>query len=301
MIETQIGILSGVAVSALGGAALIAQRSRREARVARQRALEERAAQEAAWRRKPQLIRAAERMGQALGPRAGSSPGLREQLARAGYHHPSAAAIYLGYKLLAFAAGLALGALAVLPLELSLAQSVVLVAVAAGVAFFLPNLAVSVRRERRRAEVQRHLPDAIDLLEICVASGMGIDMAWNAVSDEIRRVSPVLADEMELASLETSLGVVRATAMRHMAERTGAEDISSLVALLVQSERFGTGLVDALHTFAHSMRESRSQRTEEAAEKMSVKLLFPMVLFIFPVLFIIMCGPALLQLLERWS
>jgi tight adherence protein C len=89
--------------------------------------------------------------------------------------------------------------------------------------------------------------------------------------------------------------------MRHMAERTGAEDLSSLVALLVQSERFGAGIVEALTTFAKTMRETRSQRAEEAAEKMSVKLLFPMVMFIFPALLIVMIGPALIELLKLFA
>jgi tight adherence protein C len=162
--------------------------------------------------------------------------------------------------------------------------------------FFIPNLAVGIRRDKRRAEVKKVLPDAVDMLEICVSSGMGIDAAWTAVGDEIRRVSPTFADEMELTNLEVSLGVPRAVAMRHMADRTGAEDLSSLVALLVQSERFGAGIIEALTTFAKTMRETRGQRAEEAAEKMAVKLLFPMVMFIFPALILIMVGPALIQL-----
>jgi tight adherence protein C len=148
------------------------------------------------------------------------------------------------------------------------------------------------QRDRRKAEIERHLPDAIDLLEICVTAGMGLDTAWNSVAADIRRVSPTLADEMELANLEISLGATRAAAMRHMADRTGVEEISSLVALLVQSDRFGASIVDALRVFARSMREIRTQRAEESAEKMAVKLLFPMVLFIFPALLIVMVGPA---------
>ncbi len=123
-------------------------------------------------------------------------------------------------------------------------------------------------------------------------------MAWNSVARQIRGVSGAFADEMELTNLEINLGVPRSTAMRHMAERTGAEDISSLVALLIQSDRFGASIVDALRTFAQSMRESRSQEASEAAEKMSVKLLFPMVLFIFPALLIVMVGPAILELVK---
>src|SRR5205809_980064 len=117
----------------------------------------------------------------------------------------------------------------------------IIVAVLAAFAL-LPNLAVTLRRRKRTADVRSHLPDAIDLLEICVSSGMGLDMAWNAVCDEFRGVSGILADEMALSNLEMHLGAPRADAMRNMAKRTGVEDISSLVATLVQSERFGTSV-----------------------------------------------------------
>jgi tight adherence protein C len=159
---------------------------------------------------------------------------------------------------------------------------------------FLPNFWVSVRRDRRRLDVQIHLADAVDLLEICVSSGMGLDMAWNSVSDEMRRVSTTLADEMALTNLEIHLGAPRAQAMRNMAARTGAEEISSMVATIVQSDRFGTSIADALRVFATSMREQRSQKAEEAAEKMAVMLLFPMVLCIFPAMLIVVAAPSVI-------
>ncbi|MCZ6652537.1 MAG: type II secretion system F family protein, partial [Planctomycetota bacterium] len=121
--------------------------------------------------------------------------------------------------------------------------------------------------------------------------------AWNAVSDEIRAVCDILADEMALTNLEVHLGAPRAAAMRHMADRTGAEDLTALVSTIVQSERFGTSIGDALKAAATSMREVRSQRAEESAEKMPVKLLFPLVLFLFPAVLIVIAGPAAIE----WS
>ncbi len=150
----------------------------------------------------------------------------------------------------------------------------------------------------RREEVRRHLPDAVDLLEISVSAGMGLDMAWNMVTDEIRRVSTTLADEMALTNLEIHLGAPRAEAMRHMAQRTGAEEISSLVAVLVQTDRFGTSVAKALENFTSSMREGRSFRAQEVAEKMAVKLLFPMVIFIFPAVLVVLAGPAVIGLFK---
>jgi tight adherence protein C len=130
---------------------------------------------------------------------------------------------------------------------------------------------------------------------------MGLDMAWNTVTDEIRRVSTILADEMALTNLEMHLGVGRAAAMRHMAERTNSEDLSSLVGVLVQSEKFGTSIGEALRTFATSMRETRSSRAAENAEKMGVKMLIPMILFIFPAILVVIGGSAVIKIIEIFS
>ena len=167
--------------------------------------------------------------------------------------------------------------------------------------FFVPNVVVYRRRLARRNEIRHHLPDVLDLLQICVTSGMGLDMAWNAVSDEIRGVCPILADEMALTNLELHLGSPRSVAMRRMADRTGAAEISSLVAVLLQSERFGTSISDALRVYATSMREKRSQQAAENAEKMAVKLLFPMVMFIFPSILVVTVGPASVTIAEMMS
>lgn len=223
---------------------------------------------------------------------------LREQLTQAGYHHPKSAAIYVGAKFLLLAVGMLGSAVVILPTSLETRTKLLgIMAVSMGL-FFIPNNVVSSRRRARRSEIRRHLPDAIDLLEICASSGMGIDMAWNSVADEVRGVSPTLADEMALTNLEIHLGANRAQAMRHMAERTGADELSSLVAVLLQSERFGTSIIDALKLFATSMREFRSQYAQEAAEKMSVKLIFPMILFIFPAALLVMAGPAFINLFK---
>jgi tight adherence protein C len=244
---------------------------------------------------RPRLLLTVQRAGE-LVSKGKVSTTLRQRLAAAGYHGGAAPAIFLGAKVLLFGVGVALLNVFLLPFHDSVGMAGVymLTALAGGVFFFVPDLAVGIARDRRREEIRRHLPDAVDLLEICVSAGLGLDQAWNSVAEEIRRVCPTLSDEMELTNLEVSLGASRAVAMRHMAERTGAEDISSLVALLVQSERFGASIVDALRTFATTMRETWSRRAEEGAERMAVKMLFPMAIFIFPTLLIVLMGPAVL-------
>ncbi|HZL99404.1 MAG TPA: type II secretion system F family protein, partial [Planctomycetota bacterium] len=246
----------------------------------------------------PRLIRTVFRLGEAVS-KGRTSRNLREEMASAGFHSQSAAAVYMGTKLILLVGGAIVLCVLIIPSDKSFAGKLAMIIFGSALLFFIPNIVVRQRRDRRRAEVKKMLPDAVDMLEICVSAGMGIDAAWTAVGDEIRRVSPTFADEMELTNLEVSLGVPRAVAMRHMADRTGAEDLSSLVALLVQSERFGAGIIEALTTFAKTMRETRGQRAEEAAEKMAVKLLFPMVMFIFPALILVMVGPAIIQLSEH--
>jgi len=290
--EFLIPFLTFIAIMALGGAILTAAAARRQLVQKRLSRLSRQAAADAPLSEASFFLRFLSKIGRTVSSKAPSIT-LREQLARAGYHNDSAPAIYLGSKFLLLLVGLVILTLVVLPLEkLILPVRLLIILWSSGLVFLLPNLAVSMRRARRRKEIANHLPDAIDLLEICVSAGMGLDMAWNAVSDEISTVCPILADEMALTNLEIHLGAPRATAMRHMADRTGADDISSLVSTLVQSEKFGTSIADALKSFANTMREIRSARAEESAEKMPVKLLFPLVLFLFPAVLIVIAGPA---------
>jgi tight adherence protein C len=247
------------------------------------------------------LAGALEQVGRAVSSDAPTPNDLREKLAHAGYYDTNAATIYIGAQLLFVILAIPLGGLIALALRLSLVIGLCVVVIIVAVCGLLPRIYLSLRRASRRDEVRRQIPDAIDLLEICVSSGMGLDMAWNAVSDEFRGVSEILADEMSLATLEMHLGAPRAQALRNMATRTGVEDISSLVGTLVQSERFGTSVSQALRTYADAMRAERSSRAEEQAEKLAVKLLFPMVLFIFPVMLVVILGPAFIKISDMFA
>jgi tight adherence protein C len=224
---------------------------------------------------------------------------LREQLARAGHFERSAASVYLGVKITLLLLGVIASIFLVAPLHAAFAVKAVAMFACGAALSFVPNLILLVQRNARTVEVRNHLPEAVDLLEICVSAGMGLDMAWNSVTDEVRRVSSVVADEMLLANLEMRLGATRADSMRHMAQRTGADEIAGLAALLVQAERFGTSIADALRIFAAGMRDTRAQRAEEAAEKMTVKLLFPLIVFVFPTVIIVTAGPAFLSIVDN--
>jgi tight adherence protein C len=301
LVQLTVSFLVAVATISLGAGALLTARLKREARLARVRVLQPPGfdgVDEVAQGGSPsQLQTRVRRLGESLS-RQQVSGQLRKSLASAGIYSPTAPALYLGYKVVFFLLSFAGLAALVGPLDLPLTQRVLLISLGSAGFFFVPNLVLAHRRSRRRTEVQRHLPDAVDMLEICVSAGMGLDAAWNNVAEESRKVSPVLADEMELTNLEINLGLGRATAMRHMAERTNVPDISSLVALLIQADRFGASVVEALKVYAETMRELRRQRAEEEAEKTAVKLIFPMVLFVFPPLLMVMVGPALIGLFQ---
>ena len=149
--------------------------------------------------------------------------------------------------------------------------------------------------------MQKALPDALDLLVVCVEAGLGLNQAMVRVAEEIERVSPVLSEQIGLVNLEIRAGTPRDEAFRNLGHRTGVQDIKSLMAMLVQTDRFGTSIAQALRTHAETMRTKRRQRAEEAAAKTTIKLVFPLVLFIFPALFVIILGPALIQIFEALS
>jgi len=247
------------------------------------------------------LVDTLKHVGGAMSSSQSTNADLREKLTHAGFYDPAAPTIFMGAQLLLLIVALPIAGLLVLALRLPMVFGLLVLVVVVAALAVLPNIFVGKRRKGRRTEVRTQLPDAIDLLEICVSSGMGLEMAWNAVADDFRGVSSVLADEMSLATLEMHLGAQRAQALRNMARRTGVEDISALVATLVQSERFGTSVSQALRTYADALRAERSSRAEEQAEKLAVKLLFPMVLFIFPVVFIVILGPAVIKIHEMFA
>lgn len=242
-------------------------------------------------KKKSGFLRFLEKIGN-LTSHGRTSTNLWEELFRAGYYSKAAPAVYTGIKMLLFVLGFGCIAILVVPMERHFTTKITLIFLGGIFLFFVPNALLRMRLRKRHDEISQHLPEAVDLLEICVSSGIGLGMAWNIVADEIQHVSPILAGAMTLTNFEIHLGVSRIDAMRHMADRTGVDQLSSLAAMLVQTERFGTSVSTALREFATSMREERFFAVEEKAEKMAVKLIIPMVVFIFPAVLITVAGPA---------
>lgn len=215
------------------------------------------------------------------------------QLALAGYRQPYQVEIFYAVRLL-------LPALTAITVSLFVHDSVVFWFVAGVlIAYYLPDLFVTSLIRKRRERVRLGLPDALDLLAICMEAGLGLDQALMRVGAELAGTHPDLADEFNLISLEQRAGTPRIEAWRHMAERTKLEIVSSFVSMLVQTDKFGTPISKALAVFSDSLRTQRRQKAEELAAKTTVKMVFPLVFFIFPSMFIVLLAPAVISIIHN--
>jgi tight adherence protein C len=165
--------------------------------------------------------------------------------------------------------------------------------------YLLPDIWLMWRVSSRQHRLRKGLPDALDLLVICVEAGLGLDQALLRVTDELRITHPELCEELQLVNLEMRVGKTRIEALRELAKRTGLDDIKALVSMLIQTERFGTSIAQSLRVHSDDLRMKRRQRAEEKAAKMSVKMVPVLVFFIFPALMVVILGPAVLQIMRQ--
>ena len=218
----------------------------------------------------------------------------RQLLATAGYRGRKALIFFVGAKLLLATVLVALFAMVsvkVLGFPTTTTMLFYYVCVAA-CGYYLPSFWLKRVITERQDTLQRAIPDALDLMVVCVEAGLGLDQAIARVGQEVSQAHPVLADELNVLSQEMRTGVQRQIALRNLAKRTDIEEVRNLVAMLVQTDRFGTSIGQALRVHADSMRTTRRLKAEEMAAKLPVKLLFPLVCFIFPSMFIVTIGPA---------
>ena len=220
------------------------------------------------------------------------------KLVRAGIRRSNALAIFGGTKvvLALFLAGVFLSLKPVLfravPPSRVLLSSLIL----AFIGYYLPNLWLRLRIANRTRKIQEGLPDALDLLVVCVEAGMGLDAALSRVGEEIRLQNKELSEELTLMNFEIRAGKLRRDAMKNLALRTGLEDLNSLITLLIQTDKFGTSVAQALRVYSDTFRTKRAQRAEEIASRLPVKLILPLALCILPSIFIVSLGPAVIQI-----
>jgi tight adherence protein C len=226
---------------------------------------------------------------------------VRQFLLQAGYTDPNATAIYWASRVI-LATGLTAGALVVLPLlGVSTTQLLLLVIWLGGLGWIGPVFYVRSKLKARQKEIQKAMPDMLDLLVVCVEAGLGLNQALVRVADEIDHVSVVMSEQLALVTLEMRAGTPRDEALKNLAERTGLPDLKSLVGMLIQTDRFGTSVADALRVHSDTMRTKRRQRAEEAAAKTTIKLVFPLVLFVFPAMFVVVLGPSVIAIYRMFT
>jgi tight adherence protein C len=173
-----------------------------------------------------------------------------------------------------------------------------IILVSAAVGYYLPVLWLKIVARGRKKELNRTFPDAMDLLMVCVEAGLGIDSAISRVSQELYVSSPELAKEFKILSLELKTGRSRNSCLKSLAQRADLPDVNNLVSLLIQADKYGTGVASALRIHAEEMRQKRYSRLEELAAKLPIKLTLPLILFIFPAFFVVIMGPAAIQVLR---
>jgi tight adherence protein C len=232
-----------------------------------------------------------------LGKYAPASPAemgkLRRKLVAAGYRGTEALPVFVGIRL-----GCALLAFAVAALPVFGPPNIGLALGAAGLGYLLPAMALGRLERRRQHRLRLALPDALDLLVVSVEAGLGLDQAIMRVGEELPFAHPDLSDELRLVNLELRAGKARAEALHNLADRTGVDDLTSLVAMLIQTDKFGTSVAQSLRVYSDTLRTKRRQRAEEAAAKTGVKMVFPLVFCIFPAIWVVTIGPAAIKIVE---
>ena len=223
---------------------------------------------------------------------------LRMKLAAGGFRAENAPTTFLASKtMLAILIGIAATAFVwVKGSELANAMGIVLIAT--GVGFLAPNLWLSSAISKRAEIIRNGLPDTLDMLVISVESGLGLDAAFQRVGDEMKKVHPALSEELQIVTLESQMGIPRSEALSNLATRTNLDEVRSLIAIINQAERFGTSIAKALRNQSDALRPTRRQAAEQRAQKTTVKLMAPLILFIFPAILVVLAGPAALKMIE---
>jgi tight adherence protein C len=223
---------------------------------------------------------------------------LKTRLANAGFRSDAAPMVYSGLRVVSFGLFFLVSAAIYLPGQPLGFKSLQWIIIWTGLGFYLPNMILWYLRSKRQEAIFLTLPDALDLLVVCVESGLGLDAAMRKVCDEMSEHAKVICEELSLANFQLQMGRPRREVLHDLGVRTGVDDVRSLAAILIQADRFGSSIAQALRVQSDSMRTRRKQIAEEKAAKTAVQLLFPLILFIFPGIFVVLVGPAAINIME---
>lgn len=222
---------------------------------------------------------------------------VQQRLIRAGFRKDSAISFFYGAKVIV---PLAL-CVAVFSTGLASGNPIFMYIAAAGLGYLMPDFWLGRKIKNRQSQIRMALPDVLDMLVICVEAGLGLDQATARTSQELFSAHPALCDEINIVVLELGAGRARSEAWKHLAERCDVPSVRSLVSTLTQAEQYGTSVAKTLRTYSDTMRTQRIQQVEEMAAKTTVKLIFPLVLFIFPCLFLVTLGPAAIVMADAFK
>jgi tight adherence protein C len=218
---------------------------------------------------------------------------IKSRLVAAGYRGPEALPVFIGTRL-----GCGLLAFGLMSTPILVKPSVLLALAAAALGYLLPGIVLARMAKKRQHIIRLSLPDALDLLVVSVEAGLGLDQALQRVGEELAFAHKDLSDELRLVNLELRAGKARPDALRNLADRTGVDDLSSLCAMLVQTDKFGTSVAQSLRVHSDTLRTKRRQRAEETAAKTGVKMVFPLVFCIFPAIWVVTIGPAAIKFVQ---
>jgi len=246
------------------------------------------------------LEKAAPALSKALQPKTELEANkLKVNLANAGFNGPNAPQLYLSVKVVMLIAGAVIGSGVGITMWGFSVNGLTAMGVGGGLGFYLPGLVLWWLKRTRKEAIFLTLPDALDLLVVCVEAGLGLDAGLRKVQEELQNTSKELCEELELANLQLQMGRPRREVLHDLGVRTGVDDMRALVAILIQADKFGSSIAQALRVQSDSMRVKRRQIAEEKAQQTAVKMIFPLVLFIFPGIFVVLVGPAAILMIDN--
>ena len=244
--------------------------------------------------------KAAPTLSRALEPKSETEQSaLRVKLANAGFSSPNAPQLFLATKIASLIAGILLGSgygVANYGMGQDLWMSLIM---GGGFGFYLPEIVIGLMKKGRQEKIFLQLPDALDLLVVCVEAGLGLDAGMRRVAEELNDTAPEVCGELNAANMQLQMGRPRREVLRDLGVRTGVDDVRALAAILIQADKFGSSIAQALRVQSDSMRTKRRQIAEEKAQQTAVKMIFPLVLFIFPGIFVVLVGPAAIMLIDN--
>ena len=246
------------------------------------------------------VLQRAPNLAKPLQPKTAEEEGkLRDRLSYAGFRSENAVGVLLGMKVVGLVVGVILGGGLSLFISGVTQRTLMVTISAGGILFFLPDLILKYLTHRRQQGIFLGLPDALDLMVVCVEAGLGLDQAMRKVAEEMQKSYRIIADEFGMCNLQLQMGKGRNDVLHELGARTGVDDLRSLASILIQADKFGSSIAQALRVQSDSMRTRRAQLAEEKAAKTAVKLIFPLVLFIFPGIFVVLVGPAAITMIRQ--